>query len=604
MPRTIAIIAPFIDTSQYNMDFNLRLANNNRELTLATFYELASSGFDPEQVSRGIDYGEDIPSAGFYLQGLLHQHGYETILTNKYDKASLESLAGKDIFAVCVSTTMIITTESLQALLAAIRQAMPGICIIAGGTLIWKHYMQYLKHTGDPEVYPLHTGMLFHPDHRNVSADILVVAPHGINSLLKVLKEMEKGRQGDRGTGRQGDRGTGRQGDRGTGRQGDRGTGRQGDRGTGRQGDWGTGRQGDWGTGRQGAFSGIPNLCFPGKSGFVFSERQDEQVDYNEDFTRWDLISEMPDKIPVRTSIGCPYRCRFCDFYQLFPKIFLRSKESLLKELNLARQRLGQNLAVIHVTDDNVFVTKKRLHEVCGALTESGLTHWVGFMRGGEYTDDEMDAIKHSGLLMGKIGVESGDQGQLDRMNKRQKIDKVKRGIEQLDANGISLLLTFVVGFPGETMQTLQNTADFLNNLSLSNLSVGYQVYPLVIFPLSELAEPSERKKWQLSGLMDQWEHFTMNSYEASEACQFIFREVTNVPYSYSEESFFFNRGMFTFEDRKSLFHLRQQLTIKLMENAAWIEIEPILRNMTGLMELPAEVIGEHLRNKILAPGF
>ena len=191
MPRTIAIIAPFIDTSQYNMDFNLRLAKNNRELTLATFYELASSGFKTEEVSRGIDYGEDIPSAGFYLQGLLHQHGYETILTNKYDKATLESLAQKDLFAVCVSTTMIITTESLQSLLEAVRQVMPGVCIIAGGTLIWKHYMQYLKHTGDPEVYPLHPGMLFNPDHRNISADILVVAPHGTSSLLMILDELE-----------------------------------------------------------------------------------------------------------------------------------------------------------------------------------------------------------------------------------------------------------------------------------------------------------------------------------------------------------------------------------------------------------------------------
>jgi anaerobic magnesium-protoporphyrin IX monomethyl ester cyclase len=556
MSRTIAIIAPFIDTSQYNMDFNLRLGRNNRELTLATFYELGNESFRVENVSRGIDYGEDIPAAGFYLEGLLHQHGYETILTNKYDTAALKAIAAKDPFAVCISTTMIITTESLLALFSSIRSAMPDTFIIAGGTFIWKNYRQYLKHFDSPDLYPLQPGMLFHPDHTDMDADLMVVAPHGISSLLLVLKELEKGRKGDKGTGRHGE------------------------------------------------FSWIPNLCLPGNKGFVFTERKEEQVDYNEDFTRWDLINEMPEKIPLRTSIGCPYRCRFCDFYQLYPRIFLRSRESLSRELNLARRRLGQNLAVIHVSDDNVFITKKRLFEVCDAIADSGLNHWVGFMRGGEYADDEMEAIKRSGLMMGKIGVESGDQGQLDRMNKRQKAEKVKRGIEQLDANGISVLMTFVVGFPGETQQSLRNTADFLNNLSLTNLSLGYQLYPLSIFPLSELAEPSDRNKWQIEGLMDKWSHYTMNSDEALAACYDLFREITNVPYSYSEESFFFNRGMFSFETRRALFQLRQRLTIKLIESAPWEQSEVILKKMAVLMELPGEGIGEHLRNEIILPGL
>jgi radical SAM superfamily enzyme YgiQ (UPF0313 family) len=536
------------------MDFNIRLARNNRELTLASFYELAYAGYNPENVSRGVDYGEDIPAAGFYLEGLLHQHGYDTFLTNKYDPDTLKAIADLDPLAVCISSTMIITTDSLLKLFSLIRRTIPDTHIIAGGTFIWKNYRQYLKHLDSPEHYPLQHGMLFHPDNSVMDADLMVVATHGISSLLRVLKEIEKG---TRGQGEKGKRG-------------------------------------------RGEFSSIPNLCLPGKGGFVFTERKDEQVDYNEDFTRWDLINEMPEKIPLRTSIGCPYRCRFCDFYQLYPRIFLRSRASLSRELDLAKGRLGQNPAVIHVSDDNVFITRKRLFEVCNTIATSGLNHWVGFMRGGEYSDDEMEAIMQSGLMMGKIGVESGDQGQLDRMNKKQQIEKVGRGIEQLDARGIGTLLTFVVGFPGETRQTLQNTADFLNNLSLANLSSGYQVYPLVIFPLSEIADPADRKKWQIEGIMEKWSHFTMNSKEATEACFDIFKQVTNVPYSYSEESFFFNRGMFTLEARKSLFQLRHQLTIKMIENAPWEKVEPILKTMAVKMEVPFDGIGEGLMKELI----
>jgi radical SAM superfamily enzyme YgiQ (UPF0313 family) len=224
-------------------------------------------------------------------------------------------------------------------------------------------------------------------------------------------------------------------------------------------------------------------------------------------------------------------------------------------------------------------------------------------MRGGEYTDEEMKAILNSGLMMGMIGVESGDQGQLDRMNKKQNADKVKRGIEQLDANGISTLLTFVVGFPGEKAETLENTANFLNSLALSNRSVGYQVYPLTIMPLSELAEPEARKKWQVEGILDRWSHYTMNSEDAEAACYDLFRKVTKIPYLYSEESYFFNRGMFDFDTRLQLFQLRHELTVKLIDGASWGQIDPILKEMATKMELPTDGIGDHLINEIIFPA-
>ena len=50
-----------------------------------------------------------------------------------------------------------------------------------------------------------------------------------------------------------------------------------------------------------------------------------------------------------------------------------------------------------------------------------------------------------------------------------------------------------------------------------------------------------------------------MNSEETFAASYDLFREVTNVPYSYSEESPFLTGGMFTFETRKVLFQLRHQ---------------------------------------------
>jgi p-methyltransferase len=548
MKRTIGIIAPLIDRQKLYADFNLRLRLNNRELTLAAMYEFASKGYVAENVSPGIYHEEEIPAAGYYLEGLLNQQGYETILTNKYDSDTFKTLAERDPFAVLVSTTMIVTSDSLLELFTSIRKAMPDTHIIVGGIFVWKNYLWYRNHLKTQHHSPPESWMLFHPDHADMDADVLIVARHGKSSLLDVLAALEKGRSA--------------------------------------------------------SFEQIPNLALPGDKGFSFTKRAEEPVDYNEDYTRWDLIHEIPAKFPLRTSIGCPYRCRFCDFYQLFPHIFIRSEKSLSSELKLMKERLGPASAIIHVSDDNVFINKKRIAEVCNAIAKSGFRKWITFMRAGEYSESELDLMEQSGLLMGIIGVESGDPGQLDRMNKRQEIENVKRGIEQLDAHGISTLLTFVVGFPGENQHTLENTANFLNTLSLKNLLACYHMYPLLVEPLSELANPSIRNKWKLEGYMDKWSHYTMNSEDAIVASYDLFREVNNVPYHYFEESNFFNRAKFNLPTRKLLFQLRQQLTIKLIENAPWEQIEPILRSMAQKMNLSVERIGESLRHEISIPSI
>ena len=544
MKKIIGIIAPLIDSRQFHADFNLRLGLNNRELTLAAFYEFAQKGFIAEKVSRGIDHEEDMPAAGYYLEGLLHQYGYETILTNKYDAETLKKIADQDPFAVIVSTTMVVTTDSLCELFSAIRCAMPHTLLIAGGVLLWKNYLLYQKYLSSDPPSLLPPWLLFHPDHADISADVLVVAPHGRSSLLKVLAELDKGSRA--------------------------------------------------------SFEKIPNLSLPSKNGFSFTYREEEQVDYNSDFTRWDLIHEISFKVPFRTSIGCHYRCRFCDFCHLFPHTFLRSVKSLKEELILLKERLGQAPAILHVSDDNVFLTKKRLEEVCNAIADSGLRKWISFMRAEEYSDSELNLMKSSGLMMGIIGIESGDQGQLERMKKHQHIERVKRGIEQLDASGINTNLTFVVGFPGENAQTLTNTANFLNNLSLTTLSSSYQLYPLLIQPLSELDDASSRTKWNIEGSMEKWSHYTMNSEESFKACYDLFREVTNVPYHYFEESNFFNRAKFNLTTRKTLYQLRQKLTLKLIENAAWDQIEPILKEIALKMNLSVDRIDESVRDQIL----
>ncbi|HOW25015.1 MAG TPA: radical SAM protein [Bacteroidales bacterium] len=547
MGKTVAVIAPMVDVTQYHLDLTLKLKGSNRELTLSTLYELMQSGFRYDRLPAIPSKRDMMPAAGFYLTGLLREQGYETVTTYQCSDTELKRLADADPFAICLSTTMILSTESLKQLVLEIRRHMPGIPLIAGGVFVWKSYQFFASHQDQPAPGDDINPLLFNVHSTHIPADIYVAAPHGREPLLQVLDALSQGKKD--------------------------------------------------------GFSHIPNLALPLPDGsFHFTERRTEQVDYDRDFTRWDLLDDLPEQIPVRTSVGCPFRCRYCDFYQLYPQIFIRSKESLMAELSMIRQRIGNRTFILHPTDDNVFINSRRVKEVTQAFMESGITQWIGFMRTSSVNESNIEDIKRSGLLISLLGIESGDKGQLQRMNKSQNLEAVRRGIEILDQNGITALMTFIVGFPGETRETIHQTASFLNSLHIGLASSSYLLFPLIISPFSDLARKEFRDQWNITGYVDQWSHYTMNSGETPGYGYELFRQVTRIPYHYTEERTYYNRKLFTDEQRLQLFHLRQQLTIAFMEKASWENILFIFNEIANVMKVPVPDIPMTIRDNLIIP--
>jgi len=545
MGKTVAVIAPMVDVTQYHLDLTLRLKGSNRELTLATLYELMQGGFRYDLLPAIPSKRDMMPAAGFYLTGLLREQGYQTVTTYQCSDTELRRLAEASPFAICLSTTMILSTESLKQLVLEIRRHMPGIPLIAGGVFVWKSYQFYVSHQDQlaqrDDINPL----LFNIPGTDIPADIFVAAPHGREPLLRILDELLKGKRPE--------------------------------------------------------FSHIPNLALPQTDGtYHFTERKTEHVDYDRDFTRWDLLDDLPEQIPVRTSVGCPFRCRYCDFYQLYPQIFIRSKESLMTELSMILQRIGSRPFILHPTDDNVFIHSRRVREVTEAFMESGIKQWIGFMRASSVNESNIEDIKRSGLLISLLGIESGDRGQLRRMNKSQDLQAARRGIELLDQNGITALMTFIVGFPGETRETIHQTAAFLDNLNIGLASSSYLLFPLIISPFSDLARKEFRDQWKITGYVDQWSHFTMNSGETHGYGYQLFKQVTRIPYHYTEERTYYNRQLFTDDQRLQLFHLRQQLTIAFMEEAGWEKIIDLINQMSKVMGLSPQDIPSGFRNEVI----
>jgi anaerobic magnesium-protoporphyrin IX monomethyl ester cyclase len=524
--NTIAVYAPIIHLAKRANDFVLRLKKPEEELTFEFLYQLANNSYYPDMAANRNNAGSaPIAAAGYYLTSLLRMNNYDTILTASIDDDSLNTIAKQNPVAICISTTMIREKESLAATVQQIRKILKDILIIIGGVQVWKSYLwtqkaDILARNNDisNDILFKNTETIFPCSKSEIDADVFVVSNHGGEMLLHILDEViQKGTNYN--------------------------------------------------------FENIPNLALPDSYGhFYFTKRIEEEINYEQDYTRWELVDELPSIIPIRTSVGCPYRCGYCDFCFLYPKIIYRSSESIKAELRTIKNLLASHThtknRTINFSDDNIFITPKRADEICNTLIESdtGL-FWSGFIRASSINSSNIGLIKRSNLERAWIGVESADQEQLNRMNKKQNIDIIKQGIELLDSENIATYMSYVIGYAGETDVSINNTIDFLNQLNVSNSS--YMVFPLVIVPMSEISLPEMRQKWNVKGIFREWSHQTMDSKTAVEKSKLVFKSVNNIPYYYSQESIAFLQK-YNPETRKKLYSLRQEITVALMEQTSW----------------------------------
>lgn len=279
----------------------------------------------------------------------------------------------------------------------------------------------------------------------------------------------------------------------------------------------------------------IANLAIPGDNDYVFTEQVDLEVDINAELVDWSRYHQDigPFEVPIRTGIGCPFKCQFCDFTGLY-RNRLRSVNSLLAEL---KTLIGCFPAPrkVFFADDNLAYSRKRLRELLKGIIEAKLDlSWRSFIRADVIDEETADLLRESGCRECLLGIESGSPVILQNMVKQLDPEKALKTIHHLDRNGISTQTTFVVGFPGEDSNTIEETVQFISSYP-SDAIHRYYLFPLIVFPLSPVSTPDNRAKWKLQGVGFQWSHLTMTSADALDAVKDIFLQVRGPSHVYPE---------------------------------------------------------------------
>ncbi len=199
-----------------------------------------------------------------------------------------------------------------------------------------------------------------------------------------------------------------------------------------------------------------------------------EKFTPNFDFCNWDSYIAPGRILPFRTAGGCYWRrCRFCP-ERAEGRPWLPGKNSdLLSDLNFLSKKY--DLDYIHFIDDAISPSFLKAIATAGGI--HSLT-WYGFVRfSKELADPEFcRALYQSGCRMLKLGLESGDQTVLDRMEKGTRLELASQVLTALDAAGIHtyVYLLFGTAFEDETAarKTLEYVVEHSNRISFLNLAI------------------------------------------------------------------------------------------------------------------------------------
>ena len=186
---------------------------------------------------------------------------------------------------------------------------------------------------------------------------------------------------------------------------------------------------------------------------------------YNSPYCQYPYVS-------LYTGRGCPARCTFC----LWPQVTTghsyrtRSVENVIAEVK-EMKRLFPGMKELFFDDDTFTADPKRAREIAQQLKPLGMC-WSTNARGNvDY--ETLKVLKDCGLRLFVVGYESGNAQILKNIKKGVALETSRRFTQDCHNLGILIHGTFILGLPGETKETIQETMRFAREMNPETIQVS-----------------------------------------------------------------------------------------------------------------------------------
>ncbi len=177
-----------------------------------------------------------------------------------------------------------------------------------------------------------------------------------------------------------------------------------------------------------------------------------------EDFIFEDRLSRMDLRmVHIFTSRGCPFNCYFCS--SQIKKHRYREAKDIYDELMYLKEKY--NIKGFVINDENFTIRKDKVFEICNEIKKTDLI-WSALSRVDTIDNEMLKKMRESNCIELKLGMESGSDRMLKYMNKGITVEENEKALKLCNENGIKSKIFFIHGFPGENLETTEESICFL----------------------------------------------------------------------------------------------------------------------------------------------
>ncbi len=178
----------------------------------------------------------------------------------------------------------------------------------------------------------------------------------------------------------------------------------------------------------------------------------------------------------IMSSRGCPYACSYCATHTR--RVSYRPIDHIVDEIKFVKEKYGTTL--FSFKDDSFTVNKRRVEELCDKLIADKLKiNWECNTRVDLISESLLSKMKKAGCNSIKVGIESGSERILKKMNKGITRDQIRNAAKLLKRAGIFWTGYFMMGVPSETIDGIYQTLDLMYEIEPDFASISvYEPFP------------------------------------------------------------------------------------------------------------------------------
>lgn len=230
------------------------------------------------------------------------------------------------------------------------------------------------------------------------------------------------------------------------------------------------------------------------------------------DVISYNLVDKGEPATCVMASMGCTFQCRFCAQPVFGRRYLRRPMADIAVELQLLKSNYG--ITEVRLVDELQMADRGRFIELCESMGRLGLK-WRTHTRADLLlrNRDLLSLAHDSGLVELAIGVENPDDGVLKLVNKGVTAAQCAEAVQAIKDAGIKTKCYFIIGLPGETWETVENTKRWIREVNPQRCTLS----SFAPFPNCDIWVNPGKYKYTMLHQYD-WRLYFMLGFEGTEA--------------------------------------------------------------------------------------